>query len=177
MLDTINIYVANLAAYNDGVLKGEWFTLPTSMRDIFDTIFDEDELDEHGHPYGDWAIHDYEAAFEISEYESIDKLNEIAEIFNSLSLKEVEALLAMYNDLLFSDLSSYKDKLSSLVWYNGCTSISEVIYNEFTNMYDPDEHPLLYSYFDFKEYTNDVSINRTFHVLEESNAVVEVLNT
>src|SRR5690625_232130 len=74
----LKIYVGNLGAYNAGILKGEWFTLPVEEKDVFDEIFDKHELDEHGNRMGDWAIFDYELPFRISEHESIANLNEIA---------------------------------------------------------------------------------------------------
>lgn len=75
----MKIYVENLKAYNEGYSRGEWFNLPVDIKEVYYTIFNEDELDEHGLPKYDWAIHDYELPFEISEYESIELLNNMAE--------------------------------------------------------------------------------------------------
>ena len=82
----MRIYVANLGAYNNGELKGEWFDLSVVMEEVFQSVFDEHELDESGQPYGDYAIHDYELPFEINEYTSIEALNDIAEDFDSPEL-------------------------------------------------------------------------------------------
>ncbi len=84
----MRIYIANLGAYNEGELKGDWFNLPVDMYEVFETIFDEHELDENGNPYGDWAIHDYELPFEISEQESIAVLNEIYNRLDYVGLAE-----------------------------------------------------------------------------------------
>lgn len=86
----IKIYVANLRAYNAGYMVGEWFTLPVELDEIFQGVFSENELDEKGQPYGDWAIHDYEAPFKINEYDSIDKLNEIAYQLEDIKSLEVD---------------------------------------------------------------------------------------
>lgn len=80
----MKIYVANLAKYNNMETSGEWFDLPVDMEEVYETIFDEDELDENGQPYGDYAIHDYELPFEISEQENIDNLNEFAEYIQDI---------------------------------------------------------------------------------------------
>lgn len=91
----LKIYIANLGKYNEGILKGEWFTLPVDMDEVFQAIFDESELDENGQPHGDYAIHDYELPFNIGEHENIDKLNEIAEqIGDTESLAELLELLS-----------------------------------------------------------------------------------
>ena len=86
----MKVYVANLGAYNAGELKGDWFDLPVEMEEVYQEIFDEHELDENGSPLGDFAIHDYELPFEISEYESIDVLNCMAEELEGVSgLEEI----------------------------------------------------------------------------------------
>lgn len=74
MKNDFKVYVANLSAYNSGELKGEWFTLPVDMEEVYDAIFDEDELDEQGNPHGDWAIHDYDfpIPFKVKEFDSIE---------------------------------------------------------------------------------------------------------
>jgi len=74
---TISIWIADLAAYNAGRLKGEWVELP----------MDEDELsaiiDKHSrNRTQDWAIFDYEAPFPISEYDSPEALNRFMEEVN-----------------------------------------------------------------------------------------------
>lgn len=74
-MSDMKIFVVNLASYNDGDTKGEWFDLPVEMEEIYEEIFDEHELDENGQPHGDWAIHNSELPFEINEYESIEVLN------------------------------------------------------------------------------------------------------
>lgn len=67
----MNIYVADLQAYNNGILKGQWLELPMC----------EVELEEILSSYpSDYAIHDYEADFQISEYMDIQGLNEFAQM-------------------------------------------------------------------------------------------------
>lgn len=71
MKNEIRIYVANLAKYNDGILKGAWIDLPAA--DLWGQVQEILGNDE------EYAIHDYEAPFSISEYSSLDELNAIAE--------------------------------------------------------------------------------------------------
>jgi len=79
----MRIYVANLRAYNEGELKGAWFDLPVEWEDVVQEVFDEDELDEYGNPKGDFAIHDYELPFDISEHANLFVLNDIADVMQS----------------------------------------------------------------------------------------------
>lgn len=85
----MNIYVANLAEYNNGKLVGEWIELPQSKNDLHailnEILGDDEEL----------AIHDYECDYmQIGEYDNIFKLNEIAETMEGLEEYEQKALKA-----------------------------------------------------------------------------------
>ena len=64
-MKSIKIYVANLAKYNNGILEGQWLELPMCEYELSDIL---DGM-------GDYAIHDYEADFQINEYSDIHKLN------------------------------------------------------------------------------------------------------
>ena len=56
----MQIYIANLEAYNNGYLKGEWIELPTENKEIEAAI-----LRRSKNGQSDFAIHDYELPFEI----------------------------------------------------------------------------------------------------------------
>ena len=71
---TLRVYVADLAAYSAGSLKGAWVNLAgldeDEMREAFETAANGNE----------WAIHDYElAGIRISEYPNLEKLAETVE--------------------------------------------------------------------------------------------------
>ena len=77
--DPIQIYVACLAAYNNGYLHGRWIDASQEAWAIYDEI--RDML--NASPIADaeeWAIHDYEGfgSLSISEYEGIDRVAELA---------------------------------------------------------------------------------------------------
>lgn len=117
-MSEMRIYIANLGAYNNGELKGDWFDLPVDMEEVNETIFELHELDGNGHPMGDFAIHDYELPFEISEYESIDTLNRMVEELEGVSgleeiasgVYEVEDVLNFAND---TGMESHVDNVIS----------------------------------------------------------------
>jgi antirestriction protein len=73
------IYVACLAAYNNGQLHGAWIDADQSA----DAIHDEIRAMLASSPISgaeEWAIHDYEdfGGIQLSEYEGIDRVAEIA---------------------------------------------------------------------------------------------------
>lgn len=77
----IRIYVACLASYNAGVLHGTWIDVSSDVDDMQEQINDmltaSRQCDAE-----EWAIHDYEAPFSIDEYESLDDLARIADLYD-----------------------------------------------------------------------------------------------
>jgi antirestriction protein len=79
MSEEIKIYVADLAAYNNGKLHGVWIDATQEIDDIQEQINEllanspEDDAEEY-------AIHDYEgfAGYLVSEYEGIERAHEVA---------------------------------------------------------------------------------------------------
>ncbi|MEE8060133.1 MAG: antirestriction protein ArdA [Pseudomonadales bacterium] len=79
MCEEIRIYVADLAAYNNGKLHGVWIDALGDLDDIQDQInamlaqSPVQDAEEH-------AIHDHEgfSGYSLSEYESIGTIHEIA---------------------------------------------------------------------------------------------------
>lgn len=79
MSEEIRIYVADLAAYNNGKLHGVWIDACGDMDSIQEQINDmlADSPEELAEEY---AIHDYEGfgGYPVGEYEGINELHKIA---------------------------------------------------------------------------------------------------
>ncbi len=115
----MRIYIADLAAYNNGYLVGSWIDLPssdiwaevqkildqgTSIR-VFEGVYD-------GVPSEEWAIHDYEAPFRINEYDDLDTINKIAEEFDKLDdqdIKKVSYLVNYQGEDMIKAMQHYED--------------------------------------------------------------------
>ncbi|GAB2716760.1 antirestriction protein ArdA [Paenibacillus macerans] len=82
----INVYIANLAKYNEGKLVGRWVTLPMERHELKQCIRDVLGKDE------EYAIHDYESPFAIGEYEDVFAINDDMEILNRYDDRLVAAL-------------------------------------------------------------------------------------
>ena len=81
MSDTPRIYVADLAAYNSGTLRGEWIDATQDPEDIKAEI--QTMLAKSPEPGAEeWAIHDYEGFGELrlSEFEDIDSVSRVAKL-------------------------------------------------------------------------------------------------
>lgn len=76
----IRIYVACLASYNAGILHGTWIDVSSDVDDMQEQINDmltasrQEDAEE-------WEIHDSEAPFSIDEWESLDDLARIADLY------------------------------------------------------------------------------------------------
>jgi len=80
MSEDIRIYVADLAAYNNGYLHGVWIDITQELDDIWEHInkmLKATPIDEVSEEY---AIHDYEGfnGYSLGEYEGIETAQKIA---------------------------------------------------------------------------------------------------
>lgn len=86
MNDQPRIYVADLAAYNNGDLRGVWIDLSGDM----DCIQEEIKVMLEGSPIGaaeEYAIHDYEGfcGYAVGEYDELAELREVAIFLSELT--------------------------------------------------------------------------------------------
>ena len=89
----LKIFLTNLGEYVSGCLIGEWVKLPVP-KDKLSDILTRIGIDEHN----EYFITDYEttlANLEISEYASLDELNELAELIEDLTDGDYEKLSAV----------------------------------------------------------------------------------
>lgn len=71
------IYVADLAAYNNGILRGVWIdVLEDDIQDRVNVMLEDSPI----HDAEEWAIHDYEGfeGVSISEYDSFESIHALA---------------------------------------------------------------------------------------------------
>lgn len=158
---SINIYFANLGKYTEGELVGEWFSLPVDFEEVAQAI----GLNAN---YEEYAIHDFEAPFHIGEYESLDKLNKIAEVFEGKNEIEIKALCYLVDNGYVNDFEEAESKLiEDCLWYDDCRDMGEVAeqYAEETGLLDAMPENLRY-YFDFDALGRDMAIEGDFVELE-----------
>jgi antirestriction protein len=121
----VNIFLTNLGKYNEGELVGEWVELPV---DDFQPILDRIGINDE---YEEWFITDYEAPFEINEYDDIEELNDIAREIQDFNSTQLEVLKA------------YEE-----AGYEMRDAIEKVIDNEFFYLEGDTEEDLAWSYID-----------------------------
>ena len=84
----IKLWIGDLAAYNNGTLKGEWvgFESADQIRGEIERICGENE----------WAIMDSEAPFKISENPDLDEIEALANIYLEAPSDEVATAAIEY---------------------------------------------------------------------------------
>lgn len=172
----IELCLTNLGKYNEGELIYTRLVLPATTEEIY-AAYDEIGVAE-GTMYEESFISDYETdinGLEISEYASIDDLNELAEELSNFDKYELEAFGAMLDAGLATDEALQKVQDIEYRLYDGCYSMAEVaeMYADETGLLSsmPDE---LRMYFDFEAYGRDMDING--HFIETDSGIVEIIS-
>ena len=158
----MKIYLTNLGRYNEGYLVGKWVKLPV-CEEVLDKVLKEIGINEY---YEEYFITDYENDIVgigdvISEYSSVQALNELAQRLEDLSGDEA-------------------DKLGAVLEYEACRSVSEVLelldkldeFDLLTDVTDDEELGYYYAeeyccidipeyiqpYFDYEKFGRDVRL-------------------
>lgn len=157
--DTPRIYVACLAAYNNGSLHGCWIDLD----DALDAVWTQVRAMLKSSPLPDaeeWAIHDYEGFFNLrlGEYVGIDEAYHIAQFIlvhgqlGAALLNNCDQDLAQTETILEED-------------YRGCYDSIETFAEELlTETTDIPEH--LENYIDYAAYARDLQLGREITTIQ-----------
>ena len=172
----IELCLTNLGKYNEGELIFTRLVLPATTEEIY-AAYDEIGVAD-GTMYEESFISDYETdinGLSISEYASIDDLNELAEELENFDEYELEAFGAMLEYGLATDEALQKVQDGEYSFYEGCNSMEDVAYQyaDETGLLNsiPDD---LRCYFDFEAFGRDMDING--HFIETDSGYIEIYN-
>ena len=172
----IEICLTNLGKYNEGELIYSRLVLPATTEEIY-AAYDGIGVAD-GTMYEETFISDYETdinGLSISEYASINELNELAEELSNLDEYELEAFGAMLDAGLDTDEALQKVQDNEYRLYDGCYSMAEVaeMYADETGLLSsiPDD---LRMYFEFEAFGRDMDING--HFIETDSGIVEIIS-
>ena len=168
MSDDIRIYVADLAAYNNGKLHGVWVDATAEIDDIWSAVHamlarSPESLAE------EWGIHDYEGfgPIRLSEWECFERVREIA-----LFIEEYPLIGAVLIDHYGGEVDEARraaDESYSGV-YTSLAAYAEELTNETTQI--PDN---LTYYIDDEQMGRDMELNGDIYTLKTAYAEVHVL--
>ena len=151
-MESLSIYVACLASYNNGILFGRWISANQSVDEIMEQIYamlDDSPIKDAE----EWAIHDYSGFGDIrlSEYESIETIVEYAEFID----EQGELAIAVIAEYGFDDAKQMIEDR-----YQGCydskVDFAQSLIDECYSETLPDN---LMRYFDYEAFARDLFIN------------------
>lgn len=153
------IYVACLAAYNNGCLHGAWINANQEVESLYAEV--KNMLSISPMPRAEeWAIHDYEGFGEgvLSEYTGLEKVAELAEF-----LAEHGELGSETLSHFCGDIDSARQALEE--HYHGEFDSEEEFAYHWINEVDGREIPeYLQSYIDYKAMAYDFFMNDFFSI-------------
>jgi antirestriction protein len=172
----IEICLTNLGKYNEGELIYSRLVLPATTEEIY-AAYDEIGVAD-GTMYEEAFISDYETdinGLSISEYASLDDLNELAEELENFDEYELEAFGAMLDCGYATDEALKKVQDGDYMIYDGCYSMADVAerYADETGLLNSIPDDLRY-YFDFEAYGRDMDCSRQF--IETDSGYIEIYN-
>ncbi len=154
----MQVYIANLGKYNEGELVGAWFTPPIDMEDVKERIGLNGEYEEY-------AVHDFELPFEISEYTSIAEINRLCAMVEELEGSPLYDALSEVQGYWFNSLEELLENKDDIICYPDCDTMEDVARYlvEETGMLG--EVPAnLQNYIDYEAFGRDLEINGSFLV-------------
>lgn len=153
-------FITNLGKYNEGCLMGKWINFPIDEEEL-EKVYDEIGINEEYEEifFTDWEC---EIDCDLSEYENIEEVNELAERLEEIEmhddLEKLEAIMeAGYN--IYAAL----EEMDDAIYYSGYTleEVAEELVNE---CYDLPEFAL--RYFDYEAFARDLNYDgytETYH--------------
>ena len=167
MNDDIRIYVADLAAYNNGNLHGVWINALDEVREIQDQV--NEMLKNSPEPDAEeWAIHDYEGfdGYGLSEYEGFERVHELA-CFIYDTPKIAGKLLNHFGGDLYEARMAVEEN------YEGCYSSVADYAQEQTE--DTSEIPkYLVFYIDYEKMGRDKELNGDIFTIETAHDEIHI---
>jgi hypothetical protein len=171
----MEIYITDLAAYNNGYLIGEWVALPmdednlrAKIREILSTGAKACEDDEHEEIF----ITDYECDFlEIGEYADPFQLNEIAEQTENLSDYEVKAVKFLLKNYLVKDFEEAMEKYEDVIIHEDA-SMEDLAYEFVNECYGIDSLPsIIANNIDYEKIGRELEMDGRYY--EEDGDIYE----
>lgn len=166
---TPRIYIADLAAYNAGILHGVWIDATLDMDEILAEIqamLNATPVDEGAEEY---ALHDYEGfeGLNLDEYESLSSIYEKAELITAYGQLGAK----VYQCLGFIDEA--KDALENK--YHGCfTSIADYAQDLTEQCGDIPQH--LAFYIDYEKMGRDMVLSGDIYTIKLSRHEVHIFS-
>lgn len=116
----MRVYITDLEAYNNGHLVGAWYELPMNEDLLTESVENElvkgKKICNSSHYHEEYFITDYECDYmKIDEYESLTKLNEIAQKVDSLDDEERTAVKLMLENYIVDSMDEAIENIDNII--------------------------------------------------------------
>jgi len=166
--EEVRVYVADLAAYNNGCLHGVWVDATQDLEGMQEQVAEMLKTSPCDEVAEEYAIHDYEGfgAYKVSEYEGLEGVRKVAGFLEEFGAIAGDVLAHFGNDL--DDARKALEEN-----YCGCYSSIADYAEELTT--DASEVPRhLVSYIDYVSMARDMEINGNIFTVETGCEEVHV---
>lgn len=165
MSSETKIYVADLAAYNNGVLHGVWIEDLLDIDEINQQVVDMLSKSPVKHAE-EYAIHDYEGfgELEIGEFVSLNRINQIAIFLNEYP-NCGDVVLTYCNGDIDEANRLLEDGYQGI--YDSIEDYAQEICEECYSIPDP-----LKYYIDWNRFARDMLLNGDIHVVEKQSKLL-----
>lgn len=150
----INVYITNLAKYNEGYLVGDWVTLPLPPEELDDVITEILGDDE------EYFIADYETdlPIDIGEYTDVYELNELAEQLDDLNEHEQKKVKAILEWGAYRKLEDAIDNVDNFTLHEDIDGECDLAWYILDEMYT-DVPDSIKSYIDTERFGRDLAMD------------------
>lgn len=168
--DEPRIYVACLAAYNSGILHGEWIDAVQSVEDIrrgIRAMLKASPVEESE----EWAIHAYEGfgSLRLSEYEGAERIQALARFIHEHENPTLATAVLDHFD------ANLEDAAKAMENYWGCYKSLADFVEEITDNGLEIPHQIAF-YIDYDRMAGDMELNGDFFTITTSFDEVHVFD-
>ncbi len=166
----MQVYITDLAAYNQGFLIGEWASLPMYEDELKSKITKILSLgakacgdDEHEEMF----ITDSEDfPLQVNEYDNVYKLNEIAEKMENLDDNEKKIVEFLLGDNIVHDIDEAIENIENVIVYESMT-MEDIAEDFIENSVDMSNIPsILINAIDYEKIGNDLYIDGNYYKVD-----------
>lgn len=163
----MRVHITDLEAYNNGHLVGAWYELPMSEDLLIKSIKNElqkgKQISNSIHNHEEYFITDFECEYmKVNEYDSLTKLNKIAQKMKGLEEQEKIAVQLMFENYIVNSIDEAIENLENMI-STGEDKMEDVAYNHIqeTGVIQNMPESLQY-YFDYEKLGNDMEIEGSY---------------
>lgn len=157
---SINIYVACLASYNNGILYGKWFELweytdEDSLLEDIEAMLAKSSIEDSE----EWEIHDFDSEMDSTRLKKYN-LKDLIELDKAIASCDDEVELV--EDMLANgvDIDELADKYNNLYFYR---DFEEYAREYIDGAYNTKENEFLIRYLDWEKLGKDLRMDITYY--------------